>query len=43
LIEFTLRQQKSVLFTFRIGIFVAHFAHTCLLFRSQFHFSRSTV
>jgi hypothetical protein len=27
------------LFTFRIDIFVAHFAHTCLLFRSQFHFS----
>jgi hypothetical protein len=28
-----------VLFTFRIDIFVAHFAHTCLLFRSQFQFS----
>jgi hypothetical protein len=29
-----------VLFTFRIDIFVAHFAHTCLLFRSQFYFSK---
>jgi hypothetical protein len=40
LIEFPLRQQKSVCyFYFRIDIFVAHFAHTCILFRSHFQFS----
>jgi hypothetical protein len=39
LIEFPLRQQKSVLFTFRIVIFVAH-THLSY-FRSQFRFSQS--
>jgi len=38
LIEFPLRQQKSVLFTFRIVIFVAHFTHTCLILEVNFDF-----